>query len=175
MAHFEVRRVRAEEWPALREIRLQALLDTPTAFGSTHAVEVAFDDAVWIERAGGGASDEDRATFVVEQEGALVGLATGLAHDPVEDEGTLVGMFVVPELRGRGASDGLVRAVAAWARSLDLVRLRAWVTESNAPAIALYRRHGFDYDGALHPLDHTPTMMEQRMVLDLVEYRLDET
>jgi len=169
VAALEVRRVRTDEWPALREIRLRALLDAPTAFGSTHAREAAFEDAVWVERARGGATDEDRATFVVERDGVLVGIATGLAHDPHEDAGTLVGMFIVPGARGHGFGDALVASVAGWAYARGLRRLELWVTETNIHAAELYRRHGFEDTEDSEPLDHTPTLMERRMVLNLAE------
>jgi hypothetical protein len=41
-AGVHVRRVRADEADALRDIRLRALADTPLAFGSTHAREAAY-------------------------------------------------------------------------------------------------------------------------------------
>jgi ribosomal protein S18 acetylase RimI-like enzyme len=147
---------------------LRGLLEAPTAFGSTHAREAAFEDATWIERARGGATDRDRATFVVEREGTIVGLATGLAGDPAADEATLVGMYVAPEVRGRGVGDALVEAVTGWAVGRDLARLRLWVTETNAPAIALYRRHGFQDDGGRQPLDHTPSLAEWRLTRALI-------
>jgi len=172
---FEVRRVRADEWPALRELRLRALLDAPLAFGSTYAREAAFDDAVWIERARGGATDEDRATFVAAHDGGpvvpatgLVALATGLANDPSAGEGSLVGMFVAPEVRGRGLGDALVASVASWAYSRGLRGIELWVTETNDHAIALYRRHGFQDTNDRAPLDHTPSLMERRMTRSLL-------
>ena len=39
-----VRATTTTDWQALREIRLQALLDAPDAFASTHAREAAFGE-----------------------------------------------------------------------------------------------------------------------------------
>jgi hypothetical protein len=50
-----VRRVRADEGPVLKAIRLAALLESPSAFGSTHAAEVDQPDDDWTSRASLGA------------------------------------------------------------------------------------------------------------------------
>src|SRR5262249_59456251 len=122
-ARVEVRRIRPDEALRLRQLRLQALGDSPWAFGSTLAREQAFDDRVWDERAAGGASGTDRATFVAERDGRWIGLATGLADAPETSGATLVGMFVDAAERRRGIGAALVDAVATWARARGLARL----------------------------------------------------
>ena len=73
-----VRRVRPDEGLRLRALRLRALADAPSAFGSTLAREEAFPDDVWQERATSGAAGEDRVTYVAEDGDRWVGMATGL-------------------------------------------------------------------------------------------------
>ena len=48
---FVVRRVGTAEVEVLKATRLAALLDTPSAFGSTYAAEVAQPDDYWEQRA----------------------------------------------------------------------------------------------------------------------------
>jgi N-acetylglutamate synthase len=77
-----------------------------------------------------------RATFVRLQDDAAVGIA-------VEADG-LVGLFclaVDPVRRRAGLGTALVRALLAHSRA-DVAYLQ--VEERNAPAVALYRRLGFD-------------------------------
>lgn len=50
----EVCRATPEQWPAVKKIRLRALADSPRAFGSTLAREVAFEDQRWQGRVAGG-------------------------------------------------------------------------------------------------------------------------
>jgi GNAT superfamily N-acetyltransferase len=167
---LEVRRICAGEGLRLRALRLHALADTPTAFGSTVAREEAFADSVWHERAAGGAEGGDRITLVAEQDGRWVGLATGLAGDPEDPQQSgpvLVGMFVDRTERRHGVGAMLIEGVAAWARARGAARLSLWVTSSNEPAIALYRKCGFRPTGETKPLAHTPTLAELRMVRDL--------
>ena len=166
----EVRRIRADEGPRLRALRLHALADAPTAFGSTLAREEAFPTSVWNERAARGAADGDGVTFVAEQDDAWVGLVTGLVEDPEDPKRSgpvLVGMFVDRAQRRRGVGAALVESVAAWAGARGAARLFLWVTSSNEPALALYKRCGFRPTGETKPVAHTPTLPKLRMVRDL--------
>ena len=165
-----IRRIRRDEGPSLRAFRLRALADAPMAFGSTLAGEAAFADEVWRERAERGASADDRITLVAELEGRWVGIATGLPNDPdVPDDPRpeLVGMFVDREARGRGVGVALVDAVLAWARARHARGLCLWVTATNAPAIALYERCGFEPTGERKPLAHSPALELFRMARGL--------
>ena len=165
-----IRRIRADEGPALRALRLQALADAPMAFGSTLAQEQAFTDDVWRERAKRGAAGVDGATFIAEHGGRWLGIATGLARDPdVPDDPRpeLVGMFVAAEARGHGLGAALVDAVAGWARARGASGLTLWVTVTNTPAVALYDRCGFRPTGECRPLEHCPAVDLIRMARDL--------
>ena len=53
----EVRSVNVDEWEAARDIRLAALADSPSAFGSTLQREFAFDELDWGRRVEGGHRD----------------------------------------------------------------------------------------------------------------------
>jgi len=165
-----IRRIRPDEGPRLRTLRLRALDDDPMAFGSTLTREEALTDAVWRERAEGGASGADRVTFVAERDGRWLGIVTGLARDPEVPEDPrpeLVAMFVSPEARGCGLGAALVDAVVGWARERKAGGLTLWVTATNAPAIALYDRCGFRPTGERRPLDHSPAIDSIRMARDL--------
>ena len=161
-----VRRIRADEALRLRALRLRALADAPTAFGSTLAREEAFPESVWHERALAGAAGGDLATFVAEQDGQWIGLATGLAEDPEDPKlpgPVLSGMFVDGAARRRGVGVALVEAVSEWARQRGAAGLSLWVISGNQPGIALYTRCGFRLTGETKSLDRTPTQTELRM------------
>ena len=150
----------------MRALRLRALADAPTAFGSTLAREAAFPESVWHERASGGAEGGDRATFIAEEDGEWIGLATGLAEDPEDPKlpgPVLVGMFVDRAARRRGVGVALVEAVSDWARQRGAARLSLWVISGNHAGIALYTRCGFRLMGETKPLDREPAMTERAM------------
>jgi len=161
----EIRRIRADEGLRLREVRLRALADAPTAFGSSLAREQTFPESTWHERAADGAAGSDRVTFVAEEAGQLVGLATGVARhqDGPDHSPMLIGMFVDSTQRGRGVGAALVERVTEWARTLAAPHLYLWATSTNRPAIALYEKCGFSQTRETRPLEHTPSLREVLM------------
>jgi RimJ/RimL family protein N-acetyltransferase len=82
--------------------------------------------------------------LVAEDGGPPVGLAAmvGLAAPEL-------GMLVRADRRGQGVGDALVRACVAWAEGRGAREVVLHVFPHNAPAIALYLKHGFEQRGVL--------------------------
>lgn len=163
---MRARRIRPDEGAPLRSVRLRALEGAPDAFGTTLAQALAYPDDAWVRRASECAVSDTTSLFFAEESGVVVGMAGGFfeAGDPVP---SLISMWVEPHARGRGGGEALVETVAAWAREQGATRLQLWVTETNAPATALYRRVGFLDTGETQVLPSNPALLERRMVRDL--------
>ncbi|MDE6590744.1 MAG: ribosomal protein S18-alanine N-acetyltransferase [Oscillospiraceae bacterium] len=73
------------------------------------------------------------------EDGAVLGYAV---LSVVLDEGNLDNIAVAPEARRRGVADALLSALTGFGRD-RLSALMLEVRASNAPAIALYEKHGF--------------------------------
>jgi GNAT superfamily N-acetyltransferase len=150
-----VRLLTPDDWSIFREVRLAALLDAPYAFGSTYDREVEAAEESWRARLAG------RAQFVAELDGKVVGTAGGVRED--DENAQLVSMWVAPQARGKGAGDGLMKAVDDWAREGGFETLVLWVTEGNRRAEALYARWGFTRTGVTKPVRHDSSRMEYQM------------
>lgn len=163
-----IRRLRPGEGAALRAIRLQALADSPAAFGSTLDETEARPMAYWENRAVQNAAGEESIIVIAETEDGWIGLAGSYLDETEPGKSCdLISMWVHPAHRGQGVGKQLVESVVDWARERGLERVSLWVTESNASAIALYTRCGFMSTGETQPLPSNPALFEQRMVLDL--------
>jgi GNAT superfamily N-acetyltransferase len=158
-----VRGTVADDWQALRDIRLEALQDAPTAFGSTYERETERGEAHWRDRIARGGTFLAFVPEVTSSEPA--GLIGGYQEDPVTVE--LVSMYVRPRARGRSVGEALVATVIAWARNKSAAEVRLWVTETNAPARALYERCGFAPTGERQPVPSTPGLDEVAMTRPL--------
>ena len=139
---FTVRRLTAADAAAYRGLRLEALEDAPTAFGSDALRERAFPDGVWPERLAA------NPTYGVFEADELVGIAT-IARLPGEKRhhrAEIVGVYVKPKARGRGAGRLLLETAIAKAQD-GIVQLHLSVTTHNEAARRLYERLGFEIYG----------------------------
>lgn len=134
-----VRVLTVDDWQLWREARLTALGDAPHAFTSRLADWESGGETRWHERL----ARPDAHNLVALLDGELVGMAAGM---PGDEPGTreLRSVWVSPRLRGRGVADRLIAEVESWARRSGATRLTLAVLPANTPAVALYRRHGFD-------------------------------
>lgn len=171
----DIRRIRASEGTKLRAIRLRALADSPSAFGSTLAETETRPVSHWDNRARDDAAGQNSALFVAEEGDDWIGLVGGMIEEAEDartsDDGgpvaVVFSMWVDPAYRGHGIGQRLVERVIAWARERGLGTALLWVTESNLSAIALYTRCGFRSTGETQPLPSNPTLLEQKMLLEL--------
>jgi ribosomal protein S18 acetylase RimI-like enzyme len=121
-----------DDWADWRELRLLALRDASGVFGSKLADWQGDGDTEqrWRARLDG------MHNVLAHLDGEPAGMVSGM---PRGSEIVLISMWVAPFARGRGVGDALVDAVVRWSAS----PLSLKVKEDNAPAVALYRRHGF--------------------------------
>ena len=152
-----VRETELADWPALRDIRLEALRDHPAAFGSTYAQEAARDEPHWRRRSAGGGLFFAYLPEVSEP----AGLAGGYFEDPATVE--LVSMYVRPWAWGQRVGEALVASVVGWAGARRAASVHLWVTETNTHARALYQRCGFALTGERQPLPSDPSVPEVAM------------
>lgn len=140
-----IRRLQAVDVDGFRSLRLRALLDTPTAFGSSYEEDSALSEAALLARLAGAS-----AVFAAFEDGAMVGMAGFHAQSAPKrrHRGLLWGVFVVAEQRGRGLARRLVEAIIDHARQHALV-MEAGVTVGNHSALALYESLGFRQIGRL--------------------------
>ncbi|MFF3909579.1 GNAT family N-acetyltransferase [Streptomyces sp. NPDC001848] len=164
---YVVRAIRAEEWRAVKALRLLALQDSVAhlAFLETYDEALAKPDSFWQERAAGSADGAGHGVrqFVAEgPDGEWAGTVTVLLEEagtkdwagfPVDRrQGHVVGVYVRPEHRGCGLTEVLFDEALEWAWGLGVERVRLIVHEDNGRAQAFYRKVGFAPSGVTVPL-----------------------
>lgn len=135
---YEIVRLQVDEVARLKALRLAALKDSPSAFGTTLQEAEGWSDSSWLEQL------RRLATFVCVSGGSDCGVVRGTREG---DAAWLISMWVAPGMRGRGVAVALGKTVVNWARASGATRLLLDVTEGNAAAVATYRRLGFEPTG----------------------------
>jgi GNAT superfamily N-acetyltransferase len=139
----EIRPIRAGEAPALRELRLRALVDAPAAFAASAGAESQLPDDHWrtlVDDALAG----DLATITVALDGGRwVGMAAGRWFERDRGIAQLWGLWVDPAARGTGTAAALVGAVRDWAAAGGAAFLRLGVIEPADALRRFYERLGF--------------------------------
>ncbi|HET6911639.1 MAG TPA: GNAT family N-acetyltransferase [Mycobacteriales bacterium] len=158
-----IRRVRPDDVDLFRQVRLRALADAPSAFGSTYAAERALPRAHWVDRTTRAAASGDLAVFLAFDDTDCVGLAGGKEDDLGADR-QLISMWVDASHRGTAVAAGLVDAVVEWARGGGARSIGLWVTRGNDRAQSFYERMGFKVTGDVQPLPSDPCKDEIRML-----------
>jgi RimJ/RimL family protein N-acetyltransferase len=132
---------------AFRELRLEALQDSPTAFSADYQKNLNHPAKYWEDRL---TMEEDEATiFLAEHEGKLVGM-TGIARggSPKTRHGAWVwGVYVTPEWRGLRIAEELINSCFTWAKARKILLVKLGVASTNRAAVRCYERCGFSTYG----------------------------
>jgi ribosomal protein S18 acetylase RimI-like enzyme len=169
----QIRRIHLGEADRLRDIRLRALSESPSAFGTTFAADSERPPAHWEELTAAWSEGDDGAVFVADAGAQWVGIAVGARRADylgfVAPAGTvhLTSMWVAPESRGAGLGRQLLDEVVAWAGATGARVVELWVTCGNDAAHSLYRRAGFSPLDERRPLASDSRFEIERMVLTL--------
>jgi ribosomal protein S18 acetylase RimI-like enzyme len=157
-----IEQISPENILAFKAVRLRALQDSPSAFGSTYARESQFPDAEWQKRAERWSGDTGVGYLAMELQ-IPCGIAGAFLdeHDPPRVH--LISMWVAPTHRRTGLGRALVGAVQAWARMRGAHTLQLMVTNSNFAAIEFYKRIGFSMTGRTEPYPNDSALIEYEM------------
>lgn len=151
---MSVRRLTADDWALFRDIRLRALREAPTAFGSTYEREVAFAEEDWRVRSRG-------AAVATAPDGDTV--AVGGTYDE-GDHLHVVAVWTDPAARGRGHATAILHVLLDDASAAGRIVVLD-VNVANPEAIAVYERFGFERTGVTSPLRPGSTETTQTMRL----------
>ena len=145
-----------------KAVRLTALADTPSAFGSTYARESQFTDADWQQRTANLCTPRSIG-YLARHQDEYCGIAVSFLKEAAPQHAELRSMWVAPNHRRTGAGRLLVEAIESWARNRAARTLQLMVTSSNLSAIAFYQRLGFTPTGRTEPYPNDPALTEYEM------------
>ena len=138
---MQIRRLAIDDAAGYRSLRLRSFLEHPEAFTTSYE-ELQRQSLADTEKRMTSPHQKFWGAFI---DGKLCGYV-GLDRETrakSRHKATLVGMYVEPEMAGRGMGRALVDALLAQARADGLELIVLTVTEGNDKAVRLYEHCGF--------------------------------
>lgn len=129
-----------------RELRLNALQDSPTAFSGDYFVSLSQPMSFWENRL---RVDDYGTIFFAEHDRHLIGMtAIRQRESPkTKHSADILSVYVRPEWRGLHIAEGILESCAEWAKIRRVVILKLGVMAANTSAVRLYERCGFKIYG----------------------------
>lgn len=150
-----IREVKPTDAVQFRELRLEALQDSPVAFSADYQRNLSHPPKYWEDML---TMHSDESTiFLAFHEENLIGM-TGVARggSPKTRHGVVIwGVYITPHWRGLHLAEELIRCCFAWAKARKVVVARLGVAAVNKSAVRCYERCGFKtYGTELRALFH---------------------
>ncbi|WP_173917052.1 GNAT family N-acetyltransferase [Halobacillus sp. Marseille-Q1614] len=135
---------------AYRELRLEALLNSPDAFITTYEQEKQRPNP--IESTANRLVGSQAKTIGCFADERLVGNATLLfeSHPKYKHKASIVGVYVTPSHRRNKVAQLLIEECIKTAKAREIKVLQLAVVTDNQPALLLYKSTGFSIYGTEH-------------------------
>ncbi|HMJ76739.1 MAG TPA: GNAT family N-acetyltransferase [Iamia sp.] len=160
-----VRRIQADEGARLRQVRLDAIAESPGDF-TTRLTDARDRPAeAWDRVAEVHAAADDQATWFAEVGTDTAGIISAFRTE--DGAVTMTSLWSTPGHRRSGVADVLVATVRDWAYEGGAVEIRQWLVERNAHARAFHESLGFEPTGHERPYEPSPDIGEVELRLPL--------
>ena len=138
-----IRLMLPHEWHLHKEVRLQALLDSPHAFGSSYEAEAKRSNSEWQQVIETALAFGKNHVYLAVSGGAVCGLVWCKLSAVEAGLAEIFQMWVNPKYRGMGVGEKLLQAAIECARNHSMDRISLEVTVTNHAAAAFYQSQGF--------------------------------
>jgi RimJ/RimL family protein N-acetyltransferase len=132
---------------SFRELRLEALENSPIAFSADYQRNLTHPIKYWEDLLS--PHPEESTMFIGEHEGRLIAM-TGImrgSSPKTRHSAWIWGVYVAPTWRGFHIAEEIIHICIDWAKSKNVVMAKLGVAAVNQPAIRCYERCGFKVYG----------------------------
>jgi ribosomal protein S18 acetylase RimI-like enzyme len=160
---LQLRRLRSREWRVLRDVRLNALRESPQSFLARYAQEKKYGKKRWRSEFG-------RGDWIVGKLDGRPVCLTGVTRESgaPPDQRYLEYVWVAPNLRRQRVAFGMLTDVIGKLQKSGVRTVFLWILDGNDPAQLLYKQLDFITTNQRMPLDADPERCEERLRRDLV-------
>ncbi len=160
-----IRELKPEDAELFQKSRLEALQNSPTAFGASYEDEVNLPTSFYSDRI----KISTSIYFAAFENDRIVGTVCLITNERVKTRhrATVVSVYVYPECRGQGVGKMLMSAVIEKAKEMGFIeQIELTVVTSEEPALALYKKMGFEiYATEPHSLKYNEKYYDEHFMI----------
>lgn len=150
----EILSLSPSDWQAYRQLRLEALLDSPQAFGTSYLEQQMKPDSYWQTRLAEAARGKNGWLLFARAGQDLVGMMGAfrgaMGNLSVTDQATIIAVYVTPAWRGKGVSRLLMQGILALLQTKGFRQVWLGVNGQQEAAVRLYQSFGFTTVSTVH-------------------------
>jgi ribosomal protein S18 acetylase RimI-like enzyme len=162
---MRVNEVPESDWELWRDLRLEALADSPTAFGETLAMARTKSEEDW--RSWWDGRPDAGPRYIASVDGSPAGMCSICFPEDHDKQPLLISMWTSPKARGRGVGRAMLDACVAYCRREGHPQFRLGVVNDNLSALRMYKRYGFTLTGGSEPLFSDPSKLVLWMAISM--------
>jgi RimJ/RimL family protein N-acetyltransferase len=138
---LQIINLQPDQWPILKNLRLQSLSESGENFGSSFENEEQSPDEYWQSEL----ENPNKKYFFAKINGEVVGmLCLNLnSLSKTQHKAKITQVFLQEQWRSRGIFPELMNEVLRFANNIHLVKVTLTVLAQNEKAIKAYEKHGF--------------------------------
>lgn len=141
---YAIVQLHPSDWQLYRAIRLEALQDSPQAFGSVYRDQVEYPASFWQNRLEQAQTGQESWLLFAQQQDQIVGLIGAFREKEQPATATVISVYVSPACRGLGVGKALLDAILDRLHAAGIKTALLGVCIDQVPALNLYRSYGFE-------------------------------
>jgi ribosomal protein S18 acetylase RimI-like enzyme len=141
---IEIKKLPDNRWKDYRDLRLEALMSDPTAFGSSYEEEIILPDEEWVNRI-------NNVLFAILNN-KLIGMIVYIFNKglKIKHIANIYGVYVKKEYRNQGIGKKLLEnAISLILTNKNIMKINLSVNPQQVAAVKLYEKYGFESVGVL--------------------------
>lgn len=141
-----ISKLNIDEWSKYKKLRLEALKNEPSSFGSSYEDSLKLPDDTWKEQLQKSRDENSSVMFFAKDGDRLVGMigAFWQSKEKTKHIGNIFGVYVDSKYRGKGIGKLLMEAILNKLDNMPQIeKIKLGVVTQQTPALKLYEKYGF--------------------------------
>ena len=144
--NITISKLNPSEWSKYKKLRLEALKNEPSSFGSSYEDSLKLPDNTWREQLQKSQDEDSNVMFFAKDDNHPIGMigAFWKNKEKTKHIGNIFGVYVDPKYRSKGIGKLLMEAILNKLNNMPQIeKIKLSVVTQQTSALKLYEKYGF--------------------------------